>query len=78
MVYFYCIDVIYNSEYFSIPDFNKRVSGIIECDRITNCDVYTSIYNDLTKKIFTDSIQPIYNSVSFEACTFSLIAFNPL
>ncbi len=78
MVYFYWVDVKYNSEDYSTQGTNLRISGAIECSRIENIEQYTTIFNDLKNNLFTEYVKPLNDSASIEDCTFILTALNPL
>lgn len=78
MVYFYCVDVKYNSEDYSTKDIDLRVSGAIKCSKIENVEQYTTIFNELRKNLFTEYVKSLNDSASIEDCTFILIALNPL
>ncbi len=78
MVYFYCVDVSYDSEDFVQPDVHCRVSGVLECDRIESSDQFNSVFNEIKNNLFRNSVQPINNSAFIKDCDFSLVSFNPL
>lgn len=78
MVYFYCVDVKYNSEDYSTKDIDLRISGAIECGRIETLEQFTSRFNELKNDLFTEYVKTLNDSASIEDCTFMLIALNPL
>lgn len=78
MVYFYCVDVVYNSEDFFLSNLNLRSSGVIECDEVKNIEQFNSIYDELKRNIFDKRVKPLHSTACIEDCVFTLTAFNPL
>lgn len=78
MVYFYCVDVKYESENLLAENINLRASGVIKRSRIENIEQFDSVFKEIKNDLFTAYVQPIYNSASIEDCIFILTSFNPL